>query len=62
MGEEANRGSGKKQQGKFAENVMVWLAVWSEGVAPLVLFENRHSRPSSLHQESTACCSLIRKQ
>ena len=37
--EEANRRGGKKQQGKFLETVMVWLAVCSEGVAPLVLFE-----------------------
>ena len=37
--EEANRGGGKKQQGKFAEKVMVWLAVCSEGFALLVLFE-----------------------
>ena len=29
----------KNQRGKFAEKVMVWLAVCSEGVAPLVLFE-----------------------
>ena len=29
----------KKQQGKVPQNVMVWLAVRSEGVAPLVLFE-----------------------
>ena len=29
----------KKQRGKFAEKVMVWLTVFSEGVAPLVLFE-----------------------
>ena len=29
----------KKQQGKFAEKVMVWLAVCSESVAPLVPFE-----------------------
>ena len=37
--EEANRKDGKKQQGKFAEKVIVWLAVCSEGVVPLVLFE-----------------------
>ena len=37
--EEANLRGGKKQQGKIAEKVMVWLAVWSEGVAPLLLFE-----------------------
>ena len=29
----------KNSNGKFAEKVMVWLAVCSEGVAPLVLFE-----------------------
>ena len=29
----------EKEQGKFAENVMIWLAVCSEGVVPLVLFE-----------------------
>ena len=29
----------KKQQRKFPQKVMVWLAVCSEGVAPLVLFE-----------------------
>ena len=39
-GEEANRRGGKKQQGKIAEKVMVWLAVWSGGAASLVLFEN----------------------
>ena len=33
--EEANRRDGKKQQRKFPRKVMVW----SEGVAPLVLFE-----------------------
>ena len=37
--EEANRRGGKKQQGKIAEKVMVWLAVYSEGFALLVLFE-----------------------
>ena len=37
--EEANLRDGKKQQGKFAEKVKVWLAVWSEGIGPLVLFE-----------------------
>ena len=31
----------KKQQGKFVEKVMVWLAVRSESVAPLVLFEKK---------------------
>ena len=36
--EEANRRDGKKQQGNFAEKVMVWLAICSEGVAPLILF------------------------
>ena len=29
----------KQQQGKFPQKVMVWLAVCSEGVMPLVLFE-----------------------
>ena len=29
----------KTQQRKFPQKVMVWLAVMSEGVAPLVLFE-----------------------
>ena len=37
--EEANRRGGKKQQGKFVQEVMVWLAVCSEGVASLVLLE-----------------------
>ena len=37
--EEANRRDKKKQQGKFAEKVMVWLAVSSESVASFVLFE-----------------------
>ena len=37
--EEVNRRNEKKQQGKFPQNVMVWLSVCSEGVAPLVLFE-----------------------
>ena len=37
--EEANQRGGRKQQGKFAEKVMVWLVLWSEGVAPLTLFE-----------------------
>ena len=37
--EAANRRGGKKQQRKFPQKVMVWLAVCSEGVAPLVLFE-----------------------
>ena len=37
--EEANRRGGKKRQRKFAEKVMVWLSVCSEGVVPLVLFE-----------------------
>ena len=37
--EEADRRGGKKQQGKIAEKVMVWLVVCSEGVAPLVLLE-----------------------
>ena len=57
--EEANRRGGKKQQGNFAEKVMVWLAVCSEGVTPLVLFEKG---TLDHHQESTACCSTIRKQ
>ena len=54
-GEKANRRSSKKTA---AEKVMVWL----EDVAPLVLFEKRHSRSVSLHQGSTVCCSTIRKQ
>ena len=37
--EEAYRRGGKKQQRRFPQKVMVWLAVCSEGVAPLVLFE-----------------------
>ena len=37
--EEVNRRGEKYQQGKFAEKMMVWLAVCSESVAPLVLFE-----------------------
>ena len=37
--EEANRRGGKKQQQKFLQKVMVWLAVCSEDVSPLVLFE-----------------------
>ena len=59
--EEENRRGGKKQQGKLAEKVMVWLAVCSEGVAPLVLFE-KDTQSSSLHQGSTVCYSTIRKQ
>ena len=56
--EEASQRSGKKQQRRFAEKVMVWL----EEVAFLVLFEKRHSRSSSLHQRTTLCCSMIQKQ
>ena len=37
--EKANRRGRKKQQGKFAEKVMVWLVVCSGSVAPLILFE-----------------------
>ena len=37
--EEANRRGGKKQQRKVPQKAMVWLVVWSEGIAPLVLFE-----------------------
>ena len=37
--EEANRRGEKKQQGKFAEKVMVWLVLWSEGVEFFVLIE-----------------------
>ena len=37
--EEANQRGGKKQQRKFPQKVMVSLAVDSEDVAPLVLFE-----------------------
>ena len=37
--EGANRRGGKKQQRKFPQKVMVWLAVCSESVASLVLFE-----------------------
>ena len=33
--EEANQGGGKKQQGKIAEKVIVWLVVCSEGIVPL---------------------------
>ena len=29
----------KKQQGKFAEKVMVWLSVCLDGIAPLVRYE-----------------------
>ena len=57
--EEANRRDGKKQQGKIAEKVMVWSAVCSEGVAPLVQFEKG---TLDHHQGSTVCCSTIRKQ
>ena len=59
--EEAKRRGGKKQQRKIAEKVIVWLAVCSEGVAPLVLFE-KGTGSSSLHQESTVYCLTIRKQ
>ena len=48
-----------KQQGKFTEKLMVWLPVWSEGVAFLVLFEKD---TLDYHQGSTVCCSSIRKQ
>jgi len=37
--EEANRKGGTKKQRKFPQKVMVWLAVCSEGVSPLVVFE-----------------------
>ena len=53
--EKANRRGEKKQQGKFPQKMMVW----SEGVAPLVLFEKDIL---DHHQGSTACCSTIRKQ
>ena len=38
--EDADRKCRKKQRRKFPQKVMVWLAVCSEGVSPLVLFEN----------------------
>ena len=54
--EEANRRGGKKkQQEKFAEKVMGW----SEGLAPLVLFEKGTLHH---HQGCTAYYSTIRKQ
>ena len=37
---EADKQGGIKQTRKFPEKVMVWLAVCSEGVPPLVIFEN----------------------
>ena len=55
--EEANR-RGEKQQGKFTEKVIVWLAVWSEGIGSLVLFE----KGTLDHQGSAVCCSMKRKQ
>ena len=36
--EESNQIDGKKEQGKFAEKVMVWLAVCSEGIVLSVVF------------------------
>ena len=39
--EEAIRRGGKKQQGKFPQKVMVWLAVCSESVVALILFEKQ---------------------
>ena len=56
--EETNRRDGKKQQRKFPQKVMVSLAICSEGVASLVLFE----KGTLDHQGSTVCCSTIRKQ
>ena len=38
--EEADRAGGRKQKRKFPEKVMVWLAVCSKGVSPLVIFGN----------------------
>ena len=35
----ANRRGGRKQQGKFAEKVMVWLTICLENVVFLVLFK-----------------------
>ena len=59
---EANWRGGKKQQRKFPQKVMVWLAVCSESVAALCSVCKRHSGSSPLHQGSTTCCSRIRKQ
>ena len=44
---EADKQGGIKQTRKFPEKVMVWLAICSKGVSPLVIFENGtvdHSR------------------
>ena len=44
---EADKQGGTKQTRNFPEKVMVWLAVCSKGVSPLVIFENGtvdHSR------------------
>ena len=44
---EADKQGGIKQTPKFPEKVMIWLAVCSKGVSPLVIFENAtvdHSR------------------
>ena len=48
----------KKHQGKFTQEVMMWLAVLSEGIGPLVLFE----KGTLDHHGSTVCCSMTRKQ
>ena len=50
--EEANWRGDKKQQRGFPEKVMVW----SESVAPLVLFEKDIL---DHHQGSAVCCSTI---
>ena len=57
--EEPNRRGGEKQQRKFAGKVMVWLAVCSEGVKPLVLCEHGTLHH---HQGSTVCRSTTQKQ
>ena len=56
---EANRKGGREQKGKFTEKVMIWLAVCSEGVAFIVLFEKG---TLDHHQGSIVCCSTIQKQ
>ena len=60
---EADKRSDIKQKRKFPEKVVVWLAVCSKGVSPIVVFDEQTiDRLCPIHPRSASSGSQIRKR
>ena len=58
---EADAKGGIKRRRKYPQKVMVWLAVCSQGIFPLLIFEDG-TLTCSLHKRSASRCSQVWKQ